>query len=152
VGLWAGLLEIAGRRPWLGHGFGAFWTIDANREEIRQLAGWPSQPLIADNGLLDIYLHLGVIGVLVFVGILVVAAIRAFRYGTQCRTLDAFFPLLVLAYALVGNISFSLFAESEVFVWMLIVAGVFMTTSLSLRGALKGDEAIPSLAKYEANE
>ena len=42
------LLEIAGRRPWLGHGFGAFWMLDANREEIRRLVGWASQPLMGE--------------------------------------------------------------------------------------------------------
>ena len=125
--LWSHLLEIAGRHPWLGHGFGAYWTLDANREEIRLLVGWASQPLIGDNGLLDIYLHLGVIGVLVFLGILVLAVVRAIRYGLLQRTLAGFFPLLFLVYALVANLSFSLFAETEVFVWMLIVMGLFMT-------------------------
>jgi O-antigen ligase len=128
VGLWSHLLEIAGRCPWLGHGFGSFWTIEANREEIRRLVGWASQPLIGDNGLLDIYLHLGVIGVLVFVAVLTLAVGRAVRYGLLQRSLAGFFPLLVLVYALVANLSFSLFAESEVFVWMLIVVGLFMTT------------------------
>ena len=130
VGLWSHLLEIAGRRPWLGHGFGAFWTVDANREEIRRLVGWATQPLIGDNGLLDIYLHLGVIGVLVFVAVLALAVVRAVRYGLLQRSLAGFFPLLVLVYALVANLSFSLFAESEVFVWMLVVVGLFMTQTV----------------------
>jgi exopolysaccharide production protein ExoQ len=128
VGLWSHLLDIAARRPWLGYGFGAFWTFDSSREEIRQLAGWTSQPLIADNGLLDIFLHLGVTGVLLFVGVLALVTVRSIRYALARKTLAGFFPLLVMVHASFANISFSLFAETEVFIWFLIVAVLFMTT------------------------
>ena len=131
TGLWSNLIDIAGRRPWLGHGFGAFWTFDANREEIRRLVGWTSQPLIGDNGLLDIYLHLGLVGVILFVSVLVLVTVRAFRYAVEQKTLAGFFPLLVMVYAFFANITFSLFAETEVFIWFLIVVVLFMTTRIS---------------------
>jgi len=38
--------------------------------------------------------------------------------------------LLLMLYAVFANISFSLFAETEVFIWFLIVAVLFMTTPL----------------------
>jgi O-antigen ligase len=127
VGLWSHLMELAIQRQWLGHGFGAVWMLAPFREQIRVLAGWPSQPLIGDNGFLDIYLHLGVIGLMIFIGVLIQAAVRTVRYALDQKTLASFFPLLVLVYAVVGNITFSLFVETEVFVWFLIVAGLFMT-------------------------
>ena len=133
VGLWSKLIEIASRRPWLGHGFGAVWTLDSFRDEIQLLAGWTSQPLIADNGLLDIYLHLGVIGVLLFLSMLILGTVRALQYGVQKKTLTSFFPLLVMIYAFFANISFSLFAETEVFVWFLIIAALFMSTPASVK-------------------
>jgi O-antigen ligase len=136
VGLWANLIEIASRRPWFGHGFGAFWTLDSFREEIRLLAGWPSQPLIADNGLLDIYLHLGMIGVLLFSSVLILAIVRSLQYGVSQKTLTGFFPLLVMIYAFFANITFSLFAETEVFVWFLVIAVLFMSTPTSERLAI----------------
>jgi O-antigen ligase len=129
VGLWDELLRGAiSQRPWLGHGFGAVWTLDAFREEVRQQIGWPSQPLIGDNGFLDILLHVGVIGLLIFLGILVMATVRSLRYALSHRTLDGLFPLMVMVYAFFANLSFSLFAETEVFVWSLIVMVLFMTT------------------------
>jgi O-antigen ligase len=140
TGLWSHLLEIAGRHPWLGHGFGAYWTFDGNREEIRQLAGWTSQPLIGDNGLLDVYLHLGVVGVLVFASLLVWITVRAIRFALAQKTLDGFLPLLVMVYAFFANISFSLFAETEVFVWFLIVAVLFMTMQSTGRNKSIGSE------------
>lgn len=128
VGLWSNLVELASRRPWFGHGFGAVWTFDSFREEIRQLAGWPSQPLIADNGLLDIFLHLGIAGLLMFSSVLILVTIRSLQYGLRRKTLAGFFPLLVMVYAFFANITFSLFAETEVFVWLLIIAALFVAT------------------------
>jgi exopolysaccharide production protein ExoQ len=127
VGLWSQLLDIASRRLWLGHGFGAVWMLDSFRAQVQQLTGWASQPLIGDNGFLDIYLHLGIIGLTLLISVLTYAAIHSLRYAVGQKTLVSFFPLLVLIYALFANITFSLFAETEVFVWFLIVAVLFMT-------------------------
>ena len=126
--LWSNLIGLAARRPWLGHGFGAVWTLDSFREEIRQLVGWTSQPLIADNGLLDIYLHLGIAGLFVFSCVLILVTVRSLQSGVRQKTLAGFFPLLVMVYAFFANITFSLFAETEVFLWFLIIAGLFMAT------------------------
>jgi hypothetical protein len=45
--------------------------------------------------------------------------------------LTDFFPLLLMFYAVVGNLAFSLFMETEVFVWVLIVIVLFETTPRS---------------------
>ena len=129
VFLWNFLLkEVVSQRLWWGHGFGAAWNLDPFRENARLHVGWTSQPLIADNGYLEILIHLGIAGLLIFLGILITAALRSIRYAFSHRTVAGFFPLLLLLYALFANIPFSLFAETEVFVWLLIVAVLFMTT------------------------
>ena len=127
VGLWNYLLRDAvSQRLWWGHGFGATWTLDSFREDARKHVGWASQPLIADNGFLDILLHVGVVGLVLFIGILLIVFVRSLRYAISQRTLAGFFPLLLLLYALLANIPFSLFAETEVFVWFLLVSILFM--------------------------
>ena len=129
VGLWEYLLkDVVSQRPWWGHGFGAVWTFESFRESVRQGVGWYSPPLIAYNGFLEILLHLGIVGLLIFLSILVVAAVRSFRFALSRKTLEDFFPAIVIFFALIANIAFSLFAETEVFVWLLIVAVLFMTT------------------------
>ena len=77
---------------------------------------------------IDIYLHLGIVGLVLFLGVLISFAIRAIRYALAQKTLTGFFPMLILIYAVFANITFSLFAETEVFVWFLIVSALFMTT------------------------
>ncbi len=131
VSLWKQLWVFASQRLWLGHGFGAIWTIDSFREQMKQLAAWTSQPLIADNGFLDIFLHLGIIGLVLLLGVLLITTVRSIRYGIAQKTLLGFFPLLIVVYAFFGNITFSLFAETEVFVWVLIVVVLFMTMRFS---------------------
>jgi len=129
VYLWDYLLKNAiPQRLWWGHGFGAAWTFESFREDARLHIGWTSPPLIADNGFLDILLHVGVVGLTIFVSVLMIASVRAFRYAISRKMLADFFPLLIMFYAFVANISFSLFAETEVFVWFLIVAVLFMIT------------------------
>ena len=98
------------------------------RETVRLHVGWASKPLIGDNGFLDILLHLGVVGLTIFVSVLLTMLVRAFNYAVSQKSLAAFTPLLIMIYALFANISFSLFAETEVFIWLLIVATLFMTT------------------------
>jgi O-antigen ligase len=129
--LWGYLLSAAYQRPWTGHGFGAPWTLDVFRDAAMRSANWTSQPLIADNGFLDIFLHLGIIGFLAFLTFLILFTIRAVRYAAKEKTLIGFFPLLIAVYAFFANLSFSLFAETEVFIWFLIVSALFMVTARS---------------------
>jgi len=76
-------------------------------------------------------MHLGIVGLLTFSSVLTIATVRSFRYALARRTLAGFFPLLTMFYAFVGNVAFSLFAETELFVWFLIVAVLFETTPRS---------------------
>lgn len=128
VSLWTHLLDIASRHLWFGHGFGAVWTLESFREGIRQRVAWTSQPLIADNGWIDIFLHLGITGLILFVSTLILLAWRSVTFALTRKTLYGFFPLLVFTYAIFANITFSLFAETEVFVWFLLIAALSMTT------------------------
>jgi exopolysaccharide production protein ExoQ len=129
VGLWQVLFrDGVSQHPWWGHGFGAFWTLDTVREQARLGAGWTSQPLIADNGFLDILLHLGLAGFGLLLLIVLVASLRSIRCAFRRKTVEDFFPVLFMVYVIVANIPFSLFAETEVFTWFLMIVVLFMTT------------------------
>src|SRR5262249_9873658 len=129
VDLWNYLLQdVVPQRLWWGHGFGAIWTIESFRVGAGERARWGKPAVIADNGFLDILLHLGILGLLIFLGVLILAGARSIRYARTRRTLNAFFPLLLMFYAVAGNMAFSLFMETELFVWVLIVIVLFETT------------------------
>lgn len=127
VQLWEAILENGvATRLWLGNGFGAAWSVESFRVEIMQKAGWAAQPLIGDNGYLEILLHLGALGLGLFFVLFITLLVRSLRHGIGRKTLTGFFPLLLVIYAMIANITFSLFAETEVFVWLLLVSALFM--------------------------
>ena len=126
--MWRFLLEeVVSRRPGLGYGFGAIWSSGAFRAQAQDAAGWGFPVLIADNGFLDILLHLGVTGLLVVFLLFAALIVRAARFALADRTVSAFFPLIFLEFALLSNTSFSLLIESEEFVWLVFVALLFLT-------------------------
>nr|BAL53471.1 O-antigen polymerase [uncultured Chloroflexota bacterium] len=130
VPMWGYLLQhVVPERPWLGYGFGAIWRQKAFQVQVQQAVGWPFPVLIGDNGYMDILLYLGGIGLALFMASLVSMAFYIVRYLLRHPSLLSFFPFLVLAHALVANISFSLFLELEAFVWLMVV----LSYSLSLR-------------------
>lgn len=145
VGLWSFLLhDVVSQRPWLGHGFGAIWSSEAFRVSTQLRLGWGYPVDIADNGFIDILLHIGALGLLVFLGVLLLVWVRAFTHALANRTLTDFFPLLVMLYSFVANISFSLFMETETFVWMMIVAVLFIASRPSPLGDTQDQTHLPT--------
>ncbi|HHE74099.1 MAG TPA: hypothetical protein ENL37_03305 [Desulfobacteraceae bacterium] len=129
VPMWGYLIrEVVSENLWIGSGFGALWTIKDFRLNVAQNVGWESQVAIGDNGFLDILLHLGVIGLFIFVLVLFSMIFCSLRYAYKKSDLDAIFPVLLMVFALVANISFSLFLELECFVWLVMVAVWFSVT------------------------
>jgi O-antigen ligase len=68
--LWGSLIPYFARRPWVGYGFGAFWSPD-RIEEVSLDQGWAIQQ--SHCGYLDQLLALGIPGALLYVGLLLVS-------------------------------------------------------------------------------
>jgi O-antigen ligase len=131
IPMWSYLFDnVISRSPWIGYGFGAVWSIGSFRTGLSQAVGWTYPVMIGDNGFIDIVLSLGFIGLIPFLGVVVLASIRSVKYALAYRTLINFFPLLLMLFALIANISFSLFLETESLIWLLIVAVLFMPSDV----------------------
>ena len=121
VPMWGYLFQhIISQRPWLGYGYGAIWHMQGFMEELERVFHWGVG--MGDNGYIDILLHLGVIGIILLITIIVIGFIRGVKYFLRKRTLEAAFPILVMVFVIVANISFSLILETETFVWMIVLA------------------------------
>jgi len=59
--LWGGVLSQALQRPWLGYGYGAFWSSAAGIQWTALYVGWDADS--AHNSFLEIFLALGAPGV-----------------------------------------------------------------------------------------
>ncbi|MCA1899930.1 MAG: O-antigen ligase family protein [Chloroflexi bacterium] len=129
IPMWGVLFrEVFPLHPWLGQGFGTIWADLDFRLFMRDRVGWSYPVLIGDNGFIDILLNLGLIGLALFLCVYLTAWAAAIRYSFRDPALESFFPALFMLYTLLANITFSLFMETEVFIWMVMV-------SLSVIGA-----------------
>jgi O-antigen ligase len=101
--IWRAVLNSVFKRPLLGYGFYSFWEgLHGESGNIFRAVNWT--PGYAHNGILEIWLQLGIIGVLIFVATLIQALRNAwfcFRNG-RTRRYDWFLGLIALA--LVYNI------------------------------------------------
>lgn len=140
VQLWQYLLEsVISQRFWFGNGFGALWTFEAFRRSVQLHIGWGYPVVMADNGYLDMLLHLGIVGAILFLVTFAVMCQRVYKYALVKRTLVDFFPLILMWFAFFANISFSFFMELESFVWLLLTAVLFLATkNLSANHRLGG--------------
>lgn len=69
--IWASVSEVASRNPWFGVGFGGYWG----------LANWATSSITveAHNGYLDVYLNIGMVGIVLLLAFLLAHFRRVLR-------------------------------------------------------------------------
>jgi O-antigen ligase len=118
--------------PLFGSGFGATWVSIQFRAVTQAAIGWDFAPLSADNGLMDIFLNLGLVGVILLISTVLLCLFRVVKYALKEQTLISFFPLLAMIFVITANISVSFILELEAFAWFLMVFALFSTTPFPL--------------------
>jgi len=120
--------EVFPLHPWFGQGFGTIWADLDFRLYMRDLTGWTYPVLIGDNGFIDILLNLGIVGLALFLLNYAKTWIVSVKFFLSESSLESFFPFTFMVYSLFANLTFSLFMETEIFVWILIVALLVSST------------------------
>lgn len=129
VPLWSVLLNLGlSNHPIIGGGFGFPWAGDQLRLMIQNLIGWGYPPITAHNGFVDIFLHLGLVGIIFLIVILLLSLYRSIRNFIKEQSIFNSFPILIIIFIFFANISESLFLELESFLWFLMVYVLFSTT------------------------
>lgn len=129
IPLWAFVIRLVwGDQPWLGGGFGFPWSSHAIRWSVQQAIGWGFAPITSHNGYIDIFLHLGLVGLLLFSAVLIFTLYRSIKTIVQQKTFFNSFLFALLILIFLANISESLFLELESFIWFLIVYIIFSTS------------------------
>ncbi|MFZ0962217.1 MAG: O-antigen ligase [Terriglobia bacterium] len=83
IELWHAMLLSIAKRPWLGYGFSAFWRAEGGSSAVIEQVNW--RVLGGHNGLLDIAIDMGILGLSIFVAGYVVqlrGALRLLRKTT----------------------------------------------------------------------
>jgi len=126
IPMWAYLFETYfSKRPFLGYGFNAFWYVDAYRVAMGLAAGYPDPIVIADNGFIDILINTGYGGLILFSVFYFGTWWRSIKYAFNAKDIIGVFPLILMAYTLVANISWSLIFENESFFMLIMISVLF---------------------------
>jgi exopolysaccharide production protein ExoQ len=118
--LWTQVASHIADRPLLGHGYGAFWeATSAASERVRAAIGWDTPH--SHNGLLDVWLDLGLVGALSLIAGFALALERAWS-GLRARTsVDGVWAMTFLVMLFLGNITESSIFQSYL-MWAIFVS------------------------------
>jgi O-antigen ligase len=139
--LWSALWPMAMDRFWLGYGFEAFWLGRSGPSaEVWRVALW--QPSHGHNGYLDLWLSLGMIGLVLGVMMLLcMICLSARKILFERRaSLESSFWFLFGVFLTIYNFSESLFLQPEMLkaiYWILFVYG-YMRVAATYRLDTKG--------------
>lgn len=122
-----------------GYGFNAFWYLASHRVAVGLAAGYPDPIVIADNGFIDILVNIGVIGLFLFLIFYLGAWWRSIKFAWKANNINGFFPLIVMAFTLIANISWSLIFENESFFMLIMITLLFC---ISKNGLMVEKQAI----------
>jgi O-antigen ligase len=129
--IWAAVWHSVAARPWLGYGYDAFWRgFDGPSAYVWAVVG--SRPPHSHNGLLELWLSVGVVGVALLGAAFALALARAVRAVRAAWTFEAVFPLLVLVLVALYNVSESTLMVRNSLFWILLVA---VSVQLTVRAA-----------------
>ena len=129
IPLWNYLIENAViQSPILGHGLSAIWDVPEFRSQITNDLGWSFTITNAHNGFMDILIGLGILGLVLVVLLLGQVFYRTAAQFARASTVENLFPLIIIVYLILSNLSTSFFLEVESFHWVLLVATMFMST------------------------
>jgi exopolysaccharide production protein ExoQ len=129
--LWSYLIHTGWtNHPILGSGFGATWETNNFRYTTAIAVKWDTTPLVSDNGFIDIFLDLGLIGVALSICVILVCLYRVVKHANKEQTVISFFPVFVVIFVIIVNSTLSFFLNLESFTWFLLVFALFSTTPL----------------------
>ncbi len=130
VPMWTYLFDTyISKRPIGGYGFNAFWYIDSYRVDIGLAAGYPDPIVIADNGFIDILVNTGFVGLILFLIFYFCAWWRSIRYAGKAREINGIFPVILMSFTLLANISWSLIFENEGYFMLIMISLLFSISS-----------------------
>ena len=126
IPMWSHLFNFYfSKKPLTGYGFNAFWYIPSHRINMQQAAGYPDQIIIADNGFIDILVNTGYIGFILFSVFYVGLWWRSIKYAVKASDIIGLFPIALMAYTLIANVSWSLIFENEGFFMLIMISVMF---------------------------
>jgi exopolysaccharide production protein ExoQ len=125
--IWSAMLDLIWERPLFGYGFNAVWR-DWNNEATAYLwrvLEWECP--YGHNGLMDLWVELGISGLLAFVISYTTTYFRGIQWLRITKTMEGLWPLMYLSFLLIYNVSESTLLATNSIFWILYVSTIFST-------------------------
>lgn len=121
--IWPLLLDKIWQRPWLGYGYETFWK-DGWHGEVGDV--WRSlingfQPPHAHNGLLELWLDIGFIGLAIFILNFLVVCTRALVWLHKNRTIEGVVPIVLIIHMFLLSLTESYLMRGDIY-WLIYVS------------------------------
>ena len=128
VAIWSAVWRMIKQHFWLGYGEGAFWRgLQGPSASVwEQVGGTPPH---AHNGVLDLWLSLGLVGVVLFGITAVIAARRALNAFRDGIGIESLWPLVFLVFFVLYNMTESNALVPNTVYWILYATLLFGHTS-----------------------
>ncbi|QKQ72545.1 O-antigen ligase [Nostoc sp. TCL240-02] len=133
--LWPVVLEMIGKKPWLGYGYGVFWEKSSESSIVLQTVQWDAPN--AHNGFLDLWLSLGLLGFLVFIIGFVINLFKAIYLIRRNQTSESIWLLVYLTFMILSNLTESTLLVQNSMEWVLYVAAILSSQLYYARESLK---------------
>jgi exopolysaccharide production protein ExoQ len=122
--LWELTIDMIWKQPWIGYGYGGFWKgFDGESAYILRAITWTTNH--PHSGYLQLFLDLGILGMLVFAVGFSIVLLRSLKYLRSTKTVDALWPIVHMAQLLVTSTTESQLFSSNSIGWILYVAIAF---------------------------
>ena len=138
--LWDTLGTFIRQKPWLGYGYGSFYSGEAREANLLwQVHNW--SPVHSHNGYIQLWLNLGFIGLLIFVlGYVRCLFHSLFKY-LIFKDPQMLWIFLFLIYSVFLNLTeVSFFTSSNI--WIITLASIYSMKIKSNKAKIKSDEPI----------
>lgn len=154
IPLWNYLIQRGMERPWLGYGYGAFWTNPTETLRIALNVSWMSSiasgvKAHAHSAYIDLFLQLGWIGASLMTLSFLTMLFRTILLLGLTRQIEYFWMLQLLLFMAIGNIANNAgeFLAYRSLYWVLYVSSA-CSTAVQLKRILKTGNKLINL-KYE---
>ena len=116
--IWQLVAARAAEDPWLGHGYGAFWTGPAGDAVVAAL-GKPINH--SHNGAVDLYAELGRLGLIVLIVPMAIGAVAAAHHALRPGPAACLWPVTCVVFFIASNVAESALLRHKLY-WALFVS------------------------------
>lgn len=144
--LWDSVLVMIGKQPLLGYGYGGFWTNGWYGPAAYVWAHNIWLPKHAHNGVLNLCLDLGLLGLTVFLLQFMMTARRAVGWIRATKTATGFWPVMYVAFVFLFNqTESSLLNQNDIF----FIVYAALSVSIPIQNAQNRKTILPTVKRLE---